>query len=320
MAPPPQPPPHPAKPVLEKPEGKPYVPVAKPVEKPHFPVAKPVEQPAEEAAEAPAPAQHAPSVPNSPKAVKPQESSAPKKSSPNTSGVKPRGLLYASGGLPAAQAFDKANIGWCADWDSSVTPGNGANVGSIECQFVPMLHSIDDNHLHWWEANTASGFDYLMAFNEPDNCGGGQGGSCMGEGDAVANWNKYMKPKSGKLVSPAVMNSGSQWMSNFLDQCTDCNIQALAFHWYGEVDDIDSTPGSLSATVKTFKALADKHGIPELWISEMAPRSTPSADQMSAYLKFLEDESNGITRYAFNGLNTGSGIDLVGAVAAAYCS
>lgn len=237
----------------------------------------------------------------------------------SSSGVKARGLLY--GSLPAAQAFDMSSIGWCWDWDSSVTPSSGQNVGSIGCDFVPQLLSDASVHTSIWSGN-AAGASYVMGFNEPDNCGGG--GACMSVTQAVASWGTYLNGMEAALVSPATTNdlvtknTGYDYMTQFLAQCHGCKFQALSFHWYGNSWDINDTPGGLEPTIKAYQKLQQQYNIPELWIPEMAPNQAPTQDQMTALLAYLD--SSAVTRYAFNGLDTGTGQQLSGMLADCYTS
>lgn len=246
-------------------------------------------------------------------------SSAPVKSD---SSVKARGVLY--GGTSGSTAISNANsylgagngaMGWGWNWDSSPSPQSGAATGTLNVQFVPMLLSAIDTHTSIWDGNSA-GAEYLMGFNEPDMTTD-KGGSQMDYNTCASNWMTYMQPKQGsaKLISPATTNNmddtamGVHYMANFLDACITqkgCHIDVLAFHYYGEASDMDA----LKTTVAAYQKLQTQYKIPELWIPEMAPNEAPTADQMSAFLSFLDDPSNGVTRYAFNGLNTGTGQSL----------
>ena len=245
----------------------------------------------------------------------PTPSSSPVSSS---GGVKARGLLY--GSLSAAQSFDTSNIGWGWDWDSSPSPASGQATGSLSgIQFVPMLLSTEGVHTSIWEGNSA-GAEWVMGFNEPDQCGGG--GSCMSVSDVVSGWGTYFSGLSASKCSPATTNDlttqgkGLSYMTQFLEQCTGCKFDALAFHYYGSGSDTSA----LTNTIQAYQKLQKQYGIPELWIPEMAPTDQPSADEVNAMLDILDNPANGVTRYAFNGLNTGSGIQLAGDIASAYCS
>ena len=262
----------------------------------------------------------APQAPaQAPTSAGPSSSPAPKSSPVSSSGgVKARGLLY--GSLSAAQSFDTSNIGWGWDWDSSPSPASGHATGSLGgIQFVPMLLSTADVHTSLWEGNSA-GAEWVMGFNEPDQCGGG--GSCMSVSDVVSGWGTYFSGLSASKCSPATTNDlttqgkGLSYMSDFLAACTGCKFDALAFHYYGSGSDTSA----LISTIQAYQKLQKQYGIPELWIPEMAPTDQPSADEVNALLAVLDNPANGVTRYAFNGLNTGTGIQLAGEIASAYCS
>ena len=247
-------------------------------------------------------------------------SSAPAQSSttPSTSsnsGVKPRGLLY-GGDIGTANSYLSAsggNIGWGANWDSSPQPESGAASGTLSVQFVPQMLGLDQVHVDAWKTNAKG--PYLMAFNEPDKPKS-QGGSEMDVGTCVSSYMQYMQPHAGssKLISPSTTNDlndanvGIQYMSDFLDQCKaqGCQIDVLGFHYYGDASDLPY----FKNTVSQYQALQQKHGIAELWITEMAPNQAPTEDQMKSFLEFLDDSSSGVSRYAFNGLNTGTGQSL----------
>lgn len=251
---------------------------------------------------------------------------------PVSSNGKARGLLYAGHAMSPAEALSAANsyvsaskgaMGWCWDWDSSPSPAIGWTVGTTNVEFVPMLWGLGD-HVTLWSKNVAAlKPTYVMGFNEPDMTTD-KGGSQLSVGAAVQGWKDNMEPlkSSGiKLVTPGTTNEltaanmGHGYMSQFLESCSGCHFDALTFHYYGEASDISA----LKAAVTKYQTLQQLHNIPELWISEMAPNEPPTPEQMSAFLKFLDDPANGIARYAFNGLNTGNGQSLTGGVVqAAY--
>lgn len=271
--------------------------------------------PQAQASTTPAPEAPVSQVPTSSAAPAPSSSASTPVSS--SGGVKARGLLY--GSLSAAQSFDTSNIGWGWDWDSSPSPASGQATGSLgSIQFVPMLLSTESVHTSIWEGNSA-GAEWVMGFNEPDQCGGG--GSCMSVAEAVQGWTTYFTGTASKC-SPATTNDlttsgkGLSYMSQFLEQCTGCKFDALAFHYYGSGSDLSA----LTSTIQAYQKLQQQYGISELWIPEMAPTDSPSADEVNAMLAVLDNPANGVTRYAFNGLSTGSGIQLSGDIASAYCS
>ncbi|MCJ1457848.1 hypothetical protein MMC28_008217 [Mycoblastus sanguinarius] len=254
-------------------------------------------------------------------------SSSSSSSSTNTnSGVKARGILYAGSGtaaLSAANNFGLSNIGWGWNWDSSPAPAVGNAQGTLNVQYVPQLWGTGSGHTSLWD-NNSKGYGFLLAFNEPDLCV--QGSACIGVSDAVTGWNTYMQPKRSSTVkvgTPATTNDltskniGLDYMTQFLQQCTGCKFDFLCFHWYGSATDVDSTPGSLKATITAYQKLATQYNIPEIWIPEFAPMGASSSD-LQAFLTFLDDSSNGVARYALNGLGTGSGLPLTGSIASTY--
>ncbi len=174
-------------------------------------------------------------------------------------------------------------------------------------------------HVKLWPNNVAAiKPTYAMGFNEPDMTTD-KGGSQLNVADAVQGWKDNMEPlkSSGiKLVTPGTTNDitdsnmGHGYMSQFLEACTGCHFDVLTFHYYGEASDISA----LQETVTKYQTLQKQHNIGELWISEMAPNEAPTTEQMAAFLKFLDDPSNGVARYSFNGLNTGNGQSLTGPV------
>ncbi|KAK4697794.1 hypothetical protein P7C71_g321, partial [Lecanoromycetidae sp. Uapishka_2] len=260
----------------------------------------------------------APIVSSSPVAT----SATPSVTSSPSSGGK-RGLLY--GSLPAAQAFDMTKIGWCGDWDSSKTPGSGWATGELNCQFIPQLLSDaggEDGHTMYWPTNSA-GYAEAAAFNEPDQCGGG--GTCMPVGQAITSWGTYMQDMDALLISPATTNDlttpdkGLDYMRQFLLGCQGCKIHALAFHVYMNAWDINETPGSLEATIQAYQKLQLQYNIPKLYISEMATNQAPTQDQMDAILSYL-DGNSAVDRYAWNGLDSGTGQQLSGMLEDCYTS
>ena len=70
---------------------------------------------------------------------------------------------------------------------------------------------------------------YNPRFNEPD-----LGGEANILPAMAANlWTENMEPFYGKaaLISPAISNGGTVWMSYFLGNCSTCHFSAVATHW-----------------------------------------------------------------------------------------
>ena len=282
-------------------------------------------------------------APVSPSAISTASSAPASSPSPSTgsggsggsTGVKARGLLYSYNNqqlAPAsslAQANDAINdaVGWMANWDSSPETGSGQASGSGKVQYVAQLWGTDTNHVTNWKTNANT--PWLMGFNEPDNTGGG--GASLSVPDAVSGHNQYIAPlRTGntKVTTPCTQNNvgspgiGSEYMSDFLKNFPSNSFDAICFHWYGpgtqEGLNGSDNPQSLQATVAAYQKLKEQYGIAELWITEGGPESA-SADMITSFLQWLDDPSNGVDRYLWNGLNSPTSVVEVGA-GSAYMS
>lgn len=284
---------------------------------------------------APAPASSSP-VSIAPSAPAPSSSTGTGSSgNSGSTGVKARGLLYSYDNqqLTPADSLAQANaaitdaIGWQANWDSSPATGSGQASGSAKVQYVAQLLGTDATHLAAWETNANT--PWLMFLNEPDNCGGG--GSCLSWGDAASAFTAHMASKrtgGTKVTTPCTQNNigspgiGSDYMASFLALFPSNSFDAICFHWYGpgtqEGLNGSDNPQSLAATVTEYQKLQKQYGIAELWISEGGPEDAGS-DMISAFLEWLDDASNGVDRYAWNGLNSPTSVVNVG-TGSAYLS
>ncbi|SCV70125.1 BQ2448_1519 [Microbotryum intermedium] len=149
-----------------------------------------------------------------------------------------KGLGYNTASL-LSQFERRKSIAWAYNWANSVNNGNQPAL-SAEVDFVPMLWGSDATG---WSAaakkRIAQGGKYLLGFNEPDL----PTQSNITPAKAAQLWKTNMEPFAGKarFVSPAVTNGayaadgspmGVNWMTEFLGNCTRCNIDAIALHWY----------------------------------------------------------------------------------------
>ncbi len=248
-----------------------------------------------------------------------------------STGVKARGLLYSYNGqqlspedsLAQANAAINDAVGWMANWDSSPATGSGKASGSGKVEYVAQLWGTDSTHITSWQTNANT--PWLMGFNEPDRCDGG--GSCLGYEAAAAAHNQYIAPlRTGgtKVTTPCTQNNvntanvGSDYMASFLDQFPKDKVSfdAICLHWYGPgtqegLNGADN-PQSLAATVAAYQKLQAQWGIAELWITEGGPEDA-SPDMVNTFLEWLDDASNGVDRYLWNGLNSPTSVVEVGA-------
>ena len=252
-----------------------------------------------------------------------------------STGVKARGLLYSYNNqqLSPADSLAQANgavseaIGWMANWDSSPSPGSGQASGSGKVEYVAQLWGTDATHLTAWQTNAKT--PWLMSFNEPDNCGGG--GACLSVQQAADAHTAHIAPlRTGgtKVTTPCTQNNvassgiGSEYMADFLAKFPSNSFDAIAFHWYGpgtqEGLNGSDNPQSLAATVAEYQKLMKQYGIAELWITEGGPEDA-APDMVNTFLKWLDDPSNGVDRYLWNGFNSPTSVVQVGA-GSAYMS
>ncbi|KAL4752753.1 hypothetical protein BDW72DRAFT_58233 [Aspergillus terricola var. indicus] len=240
----------------------------------------------------------------------------PVKRASNTTSSK-RGAAYNDASLVEALA-SSGTISWAYDW-------NMYTMGDLpgEVEFVPMLWGTK-MFTGWFAAIQTllnSGNKYILGFNEPDMASQ----AAMSSSDAAKYYKNYISTFAGKskLVSPSVTNGegddvGLNWMRNFLNSCTDCGVDALAVHWYGDSAD------DFKAFVEKATALADEFGINETWVTEFALNSdlsgsggsSTSADFLSEVLPWL-DAQDKVGRYAYfmcsdGHLLSGSGLSLSG--------
>lgn len=234
-------------------------------------------------------------------------------SSPSGSGgnVVPRGLVYNTASLTTL--FEKDTIGWCYNWDSQT----GGDIPS-GMNFVPMLWSDSDLHVPRWEENAKSaisnGATHILGFNEPDLAEQAN----MTPDDAARAW-EHMEKFAGqvKIGSPAVCNGGGEvglsWLKKFMSACSSCTVDFIAIHWYGDANDFGIE--ALKQFIKDTQEMADGRPI---WITEFQPKG--SIEQQAAFmdeiLPYLDDQSNGVERYAYfqvdNILASGSALSELG--------
>jgi hypothetical protein len=121
-----------------------------------------------------------------------------------------------------------SQITWQYNWDSTTT------VKQSYAEFVPMLWGTQSYHTTQWTTNANSwiskGSTHLLGFNEPEQ----SGQASMGVADAVTAFRQYMTPfaSNASLGAPAVSNDGYTWISEFIDQCTNCEVSFIPIHWY----------------------------------------------------------------------------------------
>ncbi|KAE9372148.1 glycoside hydrolase family 128 protein [Stipitochalara longipes BDJ] len=230
-------------------------------------------------------------------------------STTTSSGAK-RGLAYNDVSLLSGFASSKA-ISWAYNWGSST----GTIPSSFE--YVPLLWGMASSFTSGWNAAAtkaiASGSTHLMSFNEPDL----NTQSNLSPAAAAAGYKQYLQPFAGKaqLGSPAVTNGGGSmgltWLGNFLDACTDCQIDFVCIHWYNG--------GDAAAFMDYVDQAYTAGGNRPLWITEFQGEGDTAAQN-----SFLEtvipqlDASSKVARYAYfmasdgNLLSSGTSLSALG--------
>ena len=207
-----------------------------------------------------------------------------------------RGAAYNDVALiePVAHA-----VSWAYDWNMLAM---GLVPNGVE--FVPMLWG--SKMFGGWasaiQTTLASGSKYILGFNEPDNPA--QAG--MAPSDAVHAYKEYITPYAGKatLISPSTTNSnnpseGLDWMKQFMDGCSDCNIGGLSVHWYGESAD------DLKKFVSQAVDLGNQYGIDQVWLTEFTLNSAINGGNPDEAATFLQDvlpwldSQPNVARYAY---------------------
>ncbi|EME81059.1 uncharacterized protein MYCFIDRAFT_211742 [Pseudocercospora fijiensis CIRAD86] len=219
-------------------------------------------------------------------------SAAPSYSSAASSAGGKRGLAYNDASLTSC--FTGAReISWAYNWGSS---SDGLDDGFT---FIPTLWGTASEFTGSWSENAKSaisaGSTHLFSFNEPDHSAQAN----LGAAAAAIAYVTYMNPFKGQaqLCAPAVTNGGGEmgltWLQNFLDACTDCQIDCFNIHWYDSAENADDFKSHLEQAIKI------ANGKP-IYVSEFG--ATGSDDQIASFLEEVMpwmDSNSNIAGYAY---------------------
>jgi len=221
--------------------------------------------------------------------------------------VRKRGLAYNDASL--THFFDGFKVSWAYNWYSAPVDSTShpSDTPSLSQTFVPMLWSDTSDLTSVWAANAQAaldaGADHLLAFNEPDQCSDGFGGSCMGSpAHAAASYKTWMQPFAGraKLGALAVTNGGSPmgltYLEYFIGNCTGCTIDFIPIHWYDQWWNVDYLYWYVQQAYQV-------GGGRPIWITEFAPWGAEEWQQwwfLNQTLPWL-DQYDGVERYAYFG-------------------
>ncbi|KIW22044.1 uncharacterized protein PV07_12562 [Cladophialophora immunda] len=225
------------------------------------------------------------------------ESNTASSSSGGLSAEGKKGLAYNDASL--TDAFDGRGMTWAYNWAAS--PG-GQLVAGVE--FVPMLWGLV--RLDTWSSSVnsaiASGAKHALGFNEPDDTNQANLTAAM----AASYHIQYMNPLAGQVSigSPAVTNGdgldppqGVHWLQAFFTACAGkCEVDFVAFHWYGSVSDI----AGFQQHVEDVTLAAAAANVTKLWLTEFGANGTDAdvASFLTQAVNFL-DSTTQVERYAY---------------------
>lgn len=159
----------------------------------------------------------------------------------------------------------------------------------------PYLAGIWDGKVAW--DLSAHRTDALLVLNEPDSCV--DGGVCVTVEEAVPIYQKYMNKYGGKaqLGAPGVTNgpAGLPWLKNFMNKCSDCQIDFVVAHWYGYYS--EGIVPEFTNYIDEFIATFNK----PVWLTEFSLRSGTNEQQqefLKAALEYL-DKNKMVHLYAY---------------------
>lgn len=203
-----------------------------------------------------------------------------------------RGAAYNEAPLVSALSNGGA-VSWAYNWNSS--PDGDLPPG---VSFIPMLWG--QKSLDSWssavQSALSSGSKYILGFNEPDL----PAQANMAVSDAASLYRENITPYADQatLVTPAVTNGNAQdqglnWMSSFLESCSDCKASVMAIHWYGT--DADDFKNHVTSAI----TLGQQHGIQEVWITEFGVNDISQAASFLLQVLPWLDSQAGVGGYAY---------------------
>ncbi|KAI3616240.1 atrazine chlorohydrolase guanine deaminase [Moniliophthora roreri] len=182
------------------------------------------------------------------------------------------------------------HISWQYDWGLHVPP----YLASSGIEYIPMQWGAG-NIENLSTAIQAEGAKILLGFNEPDF----KDQSNIDPNYAAQLWMQYFEPLKAqgvRLGGPAVSSapSGFPWLETFFAACSNCTIDFLPVHWYGQ---------GVAGFYDYLWQMRSKFGNRTIWVTEYASTSlneSEVADFMNQTTKYL-DELEWVERFAWFG-------------------
>ncbi|KIW14528.1 hypothetical protein PV08_07312 [Exophiala spinifera] len=233
-----------------------------------------------------------------------------------------KGLSYNTASL--TDAFAGKGISWVYNWGASPdgTPLSGT-------EYVPMFWGSQS--VSGWssavQSAISSGSKHVLSLNEPDL-------------DTQANLDPEtaaqlhianVAPLSGQVSigSPAITNGagtsplmGIDWLNQFFKACAGkCNIDFVAFHWYGEASNFADLQRHTQAVIDA----ASSNGVSKVWLTEFGTTTGSDSDVASFLSQAVEylDGQSAVERYAFFMCSDGllvNGNSISSPIGSAYAS
>jgi len=184
----------------------------------------------------------------------------------------------------------KSQITWQYDWGNS--PPNYMAVDNID--YIPMQWGSEKIEL-FTDAVKTQGAKTILAFNEPDF---DQESNMLPE-EAAKLWKQYLEPMKAdgiRLGAPAVTGSptGQPWLAQFFQLCTNCSVDFIPLHWYGEGEE---------GFYNYLWEVHNKYPKLPIWVTEYASTSTNDTEVarfLNATITYL-DTLDWVERYAWFG-------------------
>ncbi|ATZ55926.1 hypothetical protein BCIN_12g04740 [Botrytis cinerea B05.10] len=167
-----------------------------------------------------------------------------------------------------------SDLSWYYNYGIAASPAYSSTTQE-DFEFVPMLWGTSTTFLTDIKSLVATGRNvtHVLTYNEPDGTSS-TGGSAISPSVAAANWISQVEPLRAlgiKTGAPAVTGSprGITWLSNFFSACatagTNCTVDFIPLHWYGNFEGLASFIGEIRGTYPNTS----------IWLTEYALNDQP---------------------------------------------
>ena len=186
----------------------------------------------------------------------------------------------------------EAGASWYYNWRTKASDS-----GSLE--FVPMIWGERDNHNQNYQDAKNAASPYLLGFNEPDSCTGGDEAVHMSPQRASDIWPR-LQWTGKKLGSPAVA-SDKKWQWEFMRKVEAPGVKAVDFmavHYYPDITEPQRAAKELlDLCADTWATYGRK-----VWLTEFGALNYESSDKVIAFIKLvvpLLENAPFVERYAW---------------------